>query len=401
MIKNYLKDLELTKPSQIKALLSLLKPLLQDGSVSNIKSLLNKKYKIAVVANMSAGKSTFLNAMFADDVLPAYSEATTDCPIYIYSDDNPDNDKAVVEFLDNKKTIELSKTDVKKELKFYAKKDFDQLDDKYKSVKKINLHWDFHSLQNNEDNHLKFIIIDTPGPNNTDEFQDKHRSITKNIILNEADMVLYLFDYGQIDSNLELSKGNIWDLIKQRKEKDENFEAFFIVNKIDIAFEDNRKLSKVKSSKDRDEFYKNLKEFWLHHENRAVEKIKKSAIKYGFSNPKVFTASSEYQKLTRMKEISFDNEDKLDVLKTLFKGVFKEDWEKEFIDYLKISWIEDRTKLHLKDIEQNILKNIYDDLEFLFKDSKHTKINTQKKIRKSKKKQYNKKTAKWITINNE
>lgn len=373
MIKKYLKDLELTKPSQIKALLSLLNPLLQDGSVSNIKSLLNKKYKIAVVANMSAGKSTFINAMFADDVLPAYSEATTDCPIYIYSDDNPENDKAIIEFTDARTPIKLNREDVKKELKLYAKKDSKELLDKYKDVYRIHLYWDFHSLQNSEDNHLNFIFIDTPGPNNTDEFQDKHHSITKNIILKEADMVLYLFDYGQIDSNLEATKGNIWDLIKQRKEKDKNFEAFFIVNKIDMAFEDNRRLSKIKSSKDRDEFYKNLKEFWLYHENKAVEKIKESAIKYGFSNPKVFTASSEYQKLTRMKEISFDDEDKLDVLKTLFKGVFKEDWEKEFIDYLKISWIEDRTRLHLKNIEQNILKNIYDDLELLFKDSKRNK----------------------------
>ena len=205
-------------------------------------------------------------------------------------------------------------------------------------------------------------------------------------------MVLYLFDYGQIDSNLELSKGNIWDLIKKRKEKDKNFEAFFIINKIDMAFEDNRRLSKVKSSKDRDEFYKNLKEFWLHHENKAVEKIKESAIKYGFSNPKVFTASSEYQKLARMIDISFDDEDKLGALRRLFKGIFKEDWEKEFIDYLKISWIEDRTRLHLQNIEQNILKNIYYDLESLFKNAKNkSRVSTQPKKLKAKKR-YDKKT---------
>ena len=55
-----------------------------------ITNIQNKK--IAVVANMSAGKSTFLNALFGDSILPAYSHATTDCPIYIYSDDNSDND---------------------------------------------------------------------------------------------------------------------------------------------------------------------------------------------------------------------------------------------------------------------------------------------------------------------
>lgn len=366
MIKKYLEKLKLTKPSQIKALLNLLQPLWNDGAIDNIKSLLDKKYKIAVVANMSAGKSTFINAMFADDILPAYSEATTDCPIYIYSDDNPENDKAIIEFTDARTPIELNKKDVKKELKLYAKKDSKELADKYKDVYKIHLYWDFLSLQNSEDNHLNFIFIDTPGPNNTDEFQDKHHSITKNIILKEADMVLYLFDYRQIDSNLEATKGNIWDLIKQRKEKDENFEAFFIINKIDMAFEDNRKLSKIKSSKNRDEFYQNLKEIWFHHENKAVNKIKKAAIKYGFSNPKVFTTSSEYQKLMRMKEVSFDDEDKLDVLKKLFKGIFKENWKAELSDYLRLNYIEDSTRLHIKVIEQKVIKSIYQELENLF-----------------------------------
>ena len=86
-----------------------------------MKSLKNaQQYKIAVVANMSAGKSTFINALFGDSILPAYSHATTDCPIYIYSDDNPDNDKAIIEFTDDKPTIELAKEDVPKEIKFYA-----------------------------------------------------------------------------------------------------------------------------------------------------------------------------------------------------------------------------------------------------------------------------------------
>ena len=52
-----------------------------------LTKLNEKEYKIAVVANMSAGKSTFINALFGDSILPAYSKATTDCPIYIYSDD--------------------------------------------------------------------------------------------------------------------------------------------------------------------------------------------------------------------------------------------------------------------------------------------------------------------------
>ena len=377
MINKYLQDLELTKPSQINALLNLLTPIIKESAINEMKSSLNKTYKIAVVANMSAGKSTFINAMFADDILPAYSEATTDCPIYIYSDDNPDNDKAIIKFSDNKKAVTLNKICVKKELKFYAKKDSKELHNKYKSVKDIHLYWDFHTLQNKKDSHLNFVIIDTPGPNNTDEFQDKHRSITKKIILEEADMVLYLFDYGQIDSNLELTKGNIWDLIKRRRVKDKNFEAFFIINKIDMAFEDNRKLSKIKNSKNRDEFYINLKEFWFHHESKAINKIKKSAIKYGFSNPKIFTASSEYQKLIRMKEISFDDEDKLNILKDHFKNIFDNKWEMELSNYLQITWIEDKTKIHIENIERNILDNIYSNIKSNI-ELKHVRKKTKK-----------------------
>ena len=305
---------------------------------------------------MSAGKSTFINAMFADDVLPAYSEATTDCPIYIYSDDNPANDKAIIEFTDDRTPVELSKRQVKKELKFYAQKDTDELDEKYKNVYRIHLYWDFPALQNKQDSELKFVFIDTPGPNNTDRYQKRHYNFTEDIILNEADMIFYLFDYGQIDANLELSKGNIWDLLQKRKEMNGSVEVFFIINKIDIAFNDNKKLSKVRNSKSKEEFYKNLKEYWFYHEQRAIEKIKKTAKKYGFSHPKVFTASAEYEKLIRMKSISWDDEEKIASLKKIFVAVFKDKWEEQLINYLNVSWIEDNTRFYLKNIEEQIKK---------------------------------------------
>jgi len=66
-----------------------------------------------------------------------------------------------------------------------------------------------------------------------------------------------------------------------------------------------------------------------------------------------------------MKEISFDDEDKLDVLKTLFKGVFEDNWKQEFLDYLKISCIEEKTKLHLKSQEKK-LDTVYSHLEGCF-----------------------------------
>lgn len=314
--------------------------------MKNIKG--KQQYKIAVVANMSAGKSTFINALFGDSILPAYSHATTDCPIYIYSDDNPYNDKAIVEFTDGKKTIELPKDIVQKEIKYYAQKDSDILDEKYKNVKKIDLYWDFQVLQNSEKYDTNFVIIDTPGPNNTDEHAFKHSDITKNIILNEANMVLYLFDYGQIDANLESTENNLWGLIKQRKEQEPNFEVFFIINKIDKAFEDNRKIEEIKNSSSKEEYYANIKKYWFYHEKLAVKKIKSSAIKYSFKSPKVFTISSKFIEYYRNKKnLNFDYLEDLDEYVKFFKNTFGNSWNYKFHNYLGYKSIEKKLKEYL------------------------------------------------------
>lgn len=322
----------------------------------------SQEYKIAVVANMSAGKSTFINALFGDNILPAYSHATTDCPIYIYSDDNPDNNMAIVEFTDDKKTIELAKEEVQENIKYYAQKDSDTLDDKYKNVKKIDLYWDFKVLQNSEKHDTTFVLIDTPGPNNTDEHAFKHSDTTKNIILNEADMVLYLFDYGQIDANLESTQNNLWGLIQQRKEKEPSFEVFFIINKIDQALDDNKKIPEVKSATSKEEFYKSIKKHWLSHEKKAISKLEDIAKKNGFKTPKVFTVSSKFIEHYRNKEnLNFDHIDELDFFIDFFKNSFGENWKDKFINYLGHKKIEKVLKNHLNNKE---------DKEFLIKKRK-------------------------------
>ena len=317
-----------------------------------------QQYKIAVVANMSAGKSTFINALFGDSILPAYSKATTDCPIYIYSDDDPSNDKAIIEFTDNKPTIELTKEDVHKKIKLYAQKDEDTLEEKYKNVKRIDLYWDFKVLQNSEKYDIDFVVIDTPGPNNTDEHSFKHSSATKDIIQNEVDMVLYLFDYGQIDANLQSSENNLWGMIKERKENNPNFEVFFIINKIDRAFEDNKKIEEIKNSSSKEEFFKNVKKYWFYYEKKAIEKIKNSAIKYGFKSPKIFSVSSKYIEYYRNNNnLNFDNIDDLNTFQNYFKNTFKDSWEKEFIKYLGFLNIEQKLNKHLK-IDDKSFKQI-------------------------------------------
>ncbi|CAA6808851.1 MAG: GTP-binding protein Der [uncultured Sulfurovum sp.] len=298
-----------------------------------------KEINIAIVANMSAGKSTFINAMFGDDILPSSSQATTDCPIYIYSDDKPNSNIAVIEFSDNKDTKVLNNESVKKDLKKYAKKDSLVDDDKYKAVEKIDLYWQFYRLINKKSNNDYFVIIDTPGPNNRDEYGEKHNSITKNIILNEADMLLYIFDYTQIDANLEVTQNNIWGWIEKRKKINKKFDVYFIINKIDKALDDNNKLPAVVNSKTEEEYLLNLQTNWFYHEQKAINKIKLMAEKIGFNSSCVFVTSSEYQKLNRMKKLSFKDKKKLCAFQEIFQEVFKDDWTNKFNEYIELSWI--------------------------------------------------------------
>jgi len=294
-----------------------------------------KEINIAVVANMSAGKSTFINAMFGDDILPSSTQATTDCPTFIYSDNEPNNDMAIIEFHDNKESRGLSKNTLKKELKEYAKKDSLVKNEKYKNVKKIDLYWRFHSFVNKSKSSNYFVIIDTPGPNNSDEFGEQHFLITQSIILGYASKIIYLLDYKQIDANLEVTKNNLWGWIEKRKKVDKKFEVLFVINKIDEALKDNSKIPEVHSANSREEYNSKVKEYWNFYENRAIEKIKKVAVTVGFTHPSILAISSEYIKLDRMKnELSWDDEDKLHSFKDNFKNIFQDDWKKNFYEYI-------------------------------------------------------------------
>lgn len=241
----------------------------------------NKEFKIAVVANMSSGKSTFVNSLFGKDILPSFNEATTDCPTYIHSGE--EQQKLVVHFEDSKPSIEITEN-IFQEIKLYARKDSPDMSLDYMNVKEIHLYYDFLNLKNNKDLSFKFTFIDTAGPNNQGDFSDKHRNFTADIISNEADFVIFLFDYGQLDANLDSDALGLWSLIKQRKAKDKFFDVLFLINKIDMAIDDNEA-----DNKDRGYF-----------EQKAIEKLEFFAMsRHSFVSPQVLGVSSSYAFLSR------------------------------------------------------------------------------------------------------
>ena len=305
--------------------------------LKKIKSYLdNQEYKIAVVANMSSGKSTFINALFGEEVLPAFNHATTDCATFIYSKPNIDK-KAMVYFSDKRMPIKII-DNIKEEIKQYAQKDSKCENKKYKNVEKIELYYPFKNIQTSSNEDFSIIFIDTPGPNNTEEnYKQKHKDQTRSV-LNNVDLALFMFDYTQLDANLSSDEQGLWNTIKKRHDKDKNFDVYFLLNKIDMAMSDNFK----EIGRRKDEEYKNFKlENWFVHEQKAIDKLIKAGKAHGIKEPKIYPIASELQLFYRDKDVGDDDADKLGLFKKQnFRRVFNENWEEKFIEYIGISKLE-------------------------------------------------------------
>jgi len=308
--------------------------------INNIESEFeNKEYDVSVVANMSAGKSMFINALIGEEILPSFNEATSDVPVFITPSEEIE---AIVEFEDKKDKIVLN-ADNLIELKKYAKKDSKELEEKYKNVKFISLKYPFKNLKLNE---VEINIIDTPGPNNTGEFKEKHKKFTKQI-LRKTNAVLFLFDYTQLDANLDSDEQGLWHSIKERVRYDKNFKVIFILNKIDFALEDNAKLEENDES---------LKKYWFIKEKEAVTKLVNAAKNHNIENPIVLPVSSKLSLIMRKSKKERTEKKFLNNIKDDLEYVFEEDnIEDKLIEY---SGIENLEKYLNKFINTDVIEVI-------------------------------------------
>jgi len=338
------------------------------GNIKQIKHYLNnQEYKIAVVANMSSGKSTFINALFGEEVLPAFNHATTDCATFIYSKPNIDK-KAIVHFSDKKKPVEII-DNIEEEIKQYAQKDAECENEKHKNVEKIELYYPFKNLQTSSSEDFSITFIDTPGPNSTGEdYKQKHKDQTRSV-LNDVDLALFMFDYTQLDANLSSDEQGLWNTIKKRHDKDKNFDVFFLLNKIDNALDDN---FKEIDTKDKNEFIELKKKHWNIHETTAIDKLQKAALKHGVSNPKIYPIVSKFQLLSRDNNINWDAEDELDRFqKSHFKRLFPDNWEERFIEYLGIYKLEQDINTYINSsVKDKILLKVASQLNEILDDEK-------------------------------
>ncbi|MBR2461939.1 MAG: dynamin family protein [Spirochaetaceae bacterium] len=262
----------------------------------------DKEFEMAVVATMSSGKSTLINALLGQELLPARHAATTATITRIHDRGNKEIEDAFRHGTDKEEGFGcffckyVDKGGTEQIIKSVSKEDMNRLNDEG-----INI--DVYGKMQGIDTHaLNLVLTDTPGPNNSRT--EEHKALTYRLIQDSKfkPMILYVLNATQLETmdDYELL-GNIANAMKSGgRQASERF--IFVMNKAD--------------------------EFDTEKESveRMMERTKDYlSTKHGIKNPKLFPCSAYFAKLIRQAAAGEDltKKEKIDLHGQM--GLFIED----------------------------------------------------------------------------
>ncbi len=179
----------------------------------------NQQFEINVVATMSSGKSTLINALLGKQLMPAANEATTATIVRII--DDKDKDVFSAKAFDQEGNLV-------KELESVSLRDMKALNSD-SNVSIVELQGNIPFVRNTG---MRLVLIDTPGPNNSRD--KRHEQMTYEMLENsDKSLVLFVMNGEQLSINdekifLDFVCGTMKDVGKQARER-----YIFAVNKLD------------------------------------------------------------------------------------------------------------------------------------------------------------------------
>lgn len=259
----------------------------------NFETAINSEFRIAIVAPMSSGKSTLINAILGRDLLPAVHQATTAVITEI-----KDNDKfedfivnADDKYGNNVVKNEKATKEVISELNY--KKDPNDPEGKEALIHLIQMEGDIPNIPSDV---LNVVFVDTPGGNNSQNME--HEQMMDEAINDEnKSLIMYVFNGEQLgtnDSKIILQK--IANAMKNSTNGKQSRDRFlFVVNRMDD-------FDLVKES----------------YEGAIGNTILPQLESNGIIEPNLFLASAQTAKLIRMvdngEELSETEEEDLEKL---------------------------------------------------------------------------------------
>lgn len=175
----------------------------------------SKMFPVVVMATMSSGKSTLINALLDMDILPNKNEACTAKVYSILDDDSAEKYKLYI--TDRSGNINVIEDDLHENLE-KANNNSD--------VNDILIVGDIKGVLNTD---KSLLVIDTPGPNNSGD--KSHAQITANVLekVNNG-LILYVINATQMGIN---DDKDLLVMLRDFLKKHEGFDVLFVINKVD------------------------------------------------------------------------------------------------------------------------------------------------------------------------
>lgn len=180
-------------------------------------------FEINVIATMSSGKSTLINAMLHKELLPSENQACTAKITRIQDSDQQDSFEATCydaagKVVHSKQPIDLAK------MKEYNSDP---------NIYTIDIDGDIPNVSSKK---IRLRLCDTPGPNNSQT--EDHRAITTSVIRRKNSVVLYVMNATQmrITDDHDLLEEIANEMNREGKLSHDRF--IFVINKCDVLDEE-------------------------------------------------------------------------------------------------------------------------------------------------------------------
>ncbi|ERK60427.1 hypothetical protein HMPREF1983_00174 [Gemella bergeri ATCC 700627] len=204
-------------------------------------------FDINVIATMSSGKSTLINALLGTELLPSKNEACTATVASILDNDNLENyEVEVINKYGEKIELEMVLEEVNTaEMinRFRKKATLSELEriNENKNIHKIILEGNIPAVSSEK---IKLKLNDTPGPNNSRD--ENHKIVTMNFIKNDNSVVLYILNAQQLEINDD--KNLLEEISKEMKKagKQSHDRFIFVINKADSLDDEKGELKNLK-----------------------------------------------------------------------------------------------------------------------------------------------------------
>lgn len=188
-----------------------------------LEEAFNRDFDVYVVATMSSGKSTLINAMLGHDLLPAANEATTATIARI-----KDNDQMDGKFSAKRYNSDGELVGEESNVSLECLSEWNKLDD----TQLIDIEGNILAIEERED--VRLVLTDTPGPNNSQD--EEHQRTTMGFIQDSTrnPLILYVLNASQLGTNDDRNLLGLVAETMHKGGKQSRDRFIFVVNKMDV-----------------------------------------------------------------------------------------------------------------------------------------------------------------------